>query len=226
MERAMTRFIYLCFFLSGFSGLVNEVVWSRLFVYTMGCSHLSIAVVVSIFMGGLALGSSLGGRLADRVASPLVLYGWLTLGAGLLSGAVVPLLHLWEPLLGVAYRLNDGKPNHPVFTVVKVLVSIATILLPTTCMGATLPALARHLTRSSREIGARLGGLYAVNTFAPWRDRRRRLLPDRPAGPGLDRPHRRRSTLVGAAVVWHAGGLGRPAAGAGAGPARRTLVPF
>ncbi len=157
--------IYVCFFLSGLAGLVSEVVWSRLFVYTMGSSHLSIAVVVSVFMGGLALGSWLGGPLADRAASPLRLYGWLVAGAGLLAGAVAPLLWIAEPILRWGYRLHDGEPNHPAFTAIKAAVCAATILAPTTLMGATLPALARHLTRNAAEIGARLGTLYAVNTF-------------------------------------------------------------
>ncbi len=157
--------MYSCFFLSGFSGLLNEVIWSRLFVYTMGSSHHSIAVVVSVFMGGLALGSMLGGPLADRSPQPFRLYGWLVLLAGLLSGAVLPLLWLAEPLLGFAYRLHDGEPAHPFFTLVKAVICALTILLPTTLMGATLPALTRHLTRDLREVGARLGSLYAVNTF-------------------------------------------------------------
>ncbi len=157
--------VYFCFFLSGFSGLLNEIVWSRLFVYTMGSSHHSIAVVVSVFMGGLALGSILGGPIADRSSSPLRLYGGLVLLAGLLCAAVVPLLWLAEPLLGYAYRLNDGEPAHPVFTLVKAVVCALTILLPTTLMGATLPALIRYLTRDLREVGARLGMLYGVNTF-------------------------------------------------------------
>ena len=157
--------VYLCFFLSGFSGLVNEVVWSRLFVYTMGSSHLSIAVVISVFMGGLALGSLFGGPIADRSPSPLRLYGLLVLLAGLASGAVAPLLWLAEPLLRLAYRLHDGEPSHPIFTLAKALVSAAAILVPTTLMGATLPALARHLTRSPAQVGASLGTLYAVNTF-------------------------------------------------------------
>ena len=157
--------VYLCFFLSGFSGLVNEIVWSRLFVYTMGSSHLSITVVVSVFMGGLALGSAIGGRLADRAANPLRLYGVLVLVAGLLAALVVPLIALFEPLLGYAYRLHDGHPNHWFFSVVKAGVSSATILVPSTFMGATLPVIARHLTKSGGELGARLGVLYAVNTF-------------------------------------------------------------
>lgn len=159
------RWVHLCFFLSGFSGLVNEVVWSRLFAYTIGTSHHSIAVVVAVFMGGLALGSALGGPLADRARSPLRLYGWLVLLAGLLSALVAPLLWLAVPLLGMAYRLHDGEPNHPFFTAVKCAICAGSILVPTTLMGATLPVLARHTTRDLREVGARLGSLYAVNTF-------------------------------------------------------------
>ena len=162
----MTRaLIYVCFFVSGFSGLVYEIVWSRLFVYTMGTSNLSIAVVVSVFMGGLALGSGLGGRIADRVQSPLRTYAWLVIGVGLGSLAVFPFLWLATPVLGAAYGLHDGEPNHPFFTAVKALVCAASILAPTACMGATLPVLARHMTRTLKEVGARLGALYAVNTF-------------------------------------------------------------
>ena len=43
--------IYACFFVSGFSGLVYEIVWSRLFVHTMGTSNLSITVVVATSIG-------------------------------------------------------------------------------------------------------------------------------------------------------------------------------
>ncbi len=157
--------IYACFFVSGFSGLVYEIVWSRLFVHTMGTSNLSITVVVAVFMGGLALGSALGGRIADRVESPLRTYAWLVIGVGLGSLAVFPLLWIASPVLGAAYRLHDGQPNHPFFTVVKALVCAASIVLPTAFMGATLPVLARHLTRTLREVGARLGALYAVNSL-------------------------------------------------------------
>jgi len=38
------------------------------------------------------------------------------------------------------------------------------LLLPTTFMGATLPLLAGHAVRSDREVGPRIGTLYAVNT--------------------------------------------------------------
>ncbi len=162
----MTRsLVYLCFFLSGFSGLVYEIVWSRLFAYTMGSSNLSIAVVVSVFMGGLAVGSFVGGRIAEVVRSPLRLYGFLVAGTGITGAAVPFLLMPIEALLTRVYRLHDGEPGHWVFTTAKALACAATIFLPTVFMGATLPALAQHLTRNVREVGASLGALYAANTF-------------------------------------------------------------
>jgi len=157
--------VYLCFFLSGFSGLVYEIVWSRLFAYTMGSSHLSIAVVVSVFMGGLAAGSYAGGGIAERTRSPLRLYGYLVTGTGVAGAAVPFLLIPVEALLTWVYRYNDGEPAHWLFTLTKALACAATIFPPTFLMGATLPALAQHLTRNVREVGARLGALYAVNTF-------------------------------------------------------------
>lgn len=159
------RAIHLCFFLSGFSGLVGEVVWSRLLSYTLGSSHLSIALVVSTFMAGLALGSALGGPLADRSPSPLRLYGWLVAAIGVLSALVPFALTLANPLLGAVYRLHDGEPGHPLFAAVRILVCGGTILVPTVLMGATLPALVRHVTRAGSGVGEGLGTLYGVNSL-------------------------------------------------------------
>jgi spermidine synthase len=44
------------------------------------------------------------------------------------------------------------------------LCAFAILLVPTTLMGATLPLLARHAVRSDREVGPRIGALYAINT--------------------------------------------------------------
>ncbi|MCX5737508.1 MAG: fused MFS/spermidine synthase, partial [Proteobacteria bacterium] len=44
------------------------------------------------------------------------------------------------------------------------LCAFAILLVPTTFMGATLPLLARHAVRSDREVGPRIGALYAINT--------------------------------------------------------------
>ena len=64
-------------FLTGASGLVYQVLWSRYLGLLLGSSAVAIVVVLAAFMGGLAIGSWVFGRLSDRPISRLTLYGWL-----------------------------------------------------------------------------------------------------------------------------------------------------
>ena len=49
----------LLFFLSGFTGLVYQVLWVRRFTHVMGSGSVSVSVVIAAFMGGLFLGAVL-----------------------------------------------------------------------------------------------------------------------------------------------------------------------
>ena len=48
--------VLIFFFISGATGLIYEVVWTRLLTRVMGNTHYSIATVLTIFMAGLGLG--------------------------------------------------------------------------------------------------------------------------------------------------------------------------
>src|SRR5438477_11215050 len=91
----------LCFFLSGASGLVFEVVWTRELGLVFGSTTLAISTVLSVYMGGLALGSVIAGRFADRVRDPLRAYAIAEAGVGL-YGLAIPLLLLHYPALNAA----------------------------------------------------------------------------------------------------------------------------
>lgn len=74
------RLFFACFLVSGFCSLVYEVVWLRLAMARFGVTTPLVSIVLSVFMGGLALGSWLAGRLTGRARSrparyPLVAYG-------------------------------------------------------------------------------------------------------------------------------------------------------
>ena len=71
------------FFLSGVCGLIYETVWMRLLRLVMGNTVYSVSTVLTAFMGGLALGSYVAGRLIDRYRRPLRIYGILEAGIGL-----------------------------------------------------------------------------------------------------------------------------------------------
>ena len=71
--------ILLIFVLSGAAGLIYEIVWSRQLVLVFGNTTQAVSAILTGFFGGMAIGAFVGGRIADRVRSPLRLYGLLEL---------------------------------------------------------------------------------------------------------------------------------------------------
>ena len=67
--------LYGCFFLSGSTALVFEVLWCRQFVTVFGNSSYAISIVLCAYMAGLGLGGLFGGRLADRLPHRLLAFG-------------------------------------------------------------------------------------------------------------------------------------------------------
>src|SRR5260221_6044522 len=99
------RPFFVFFFISGFCSLVFQVVWLRLAMAGFGVTSPLVAVVLSVFMAGLAIGSWLGGILARRSESrgataSLRLYALMELGIGI-GGVIVSMeLALGRNLLG------------------------------------------------------------------------------------------------------------------------------
>ena len=66
--------VLVLFFVSGFSGLIYESVWSHYLKIFVGHAAYAQTLVLVVFIGGLALGSGIFGRIAERVKNPLRLY--------------------------------------------------------------------------------------------------------------------------------------------------------
>ncbi len=98
MSPAMVGVIYLLFFLSGAAALVYQVVWVRSLTLVFGGSHLAVTAVLSIFMGGLAIGGYFVGRRVDRVERPLRLYGFLELGVAASALAFAGLMRIYPAI--------------------------------------------------------------------------------------------------------------------------------
>src|SRR4051812_28603987 len=100
------RWFLLFFFLSGFSSLVSEVVWLRLAAASFGVTTPITSIVLSVFMGGLALGSWMAGRLrgGNRTRS-LRLYAFAELLIGSSAVAVPAALNIGHQILG---RIGTG----------------------------------------------------------------------------------------------------------------------
>ncbi len=155
---------FLCFFLSGASGLVFEVIWTRMLTLVFGASTPAISTVLSAFMGGLALGSFLFGRFADRLKFPILTYAAMEAGVGIFS-LLIPVVvrGVYPPVSH--WITNHGGNRFDVFTLLRFVVVALVLLPPTTLMGATLPLLAKHFVKQGGRLGQRVGALYSVNTF-------------------------------------------------------------
>ncbi|OGZ45461.1 MAG: hypothetical protein A3C84_00040 [Candidatus Ryanbacteria bacterium RIFCSPHIGHO2_02_FULL_48_12] len=165
MQAQTTRFIYPLFFISGAAGLIYEIVWTRLLVFVFGATTNSMVAVVSAFLGGLALGSLLFGKLADRTTDPKILlrlYAKLELGVALTALSSLYLLHLMTPLYAT---LSDGTSVTGSLLLFKFALSIGIILVPTILMGATLPVLVNFIESYGKGIEKNVSMLYGVNTF-------------------------------------------------------------
>ncbi len=159
----MKRLLYTCFFLSGAAGLLYEIYWAQRFSLLLGVDVYSHAAVLTAFMGGLALGSHILGRRADRFARPLGVYILLELGIAAF-GLLVPvaLLLVTGPMRWM-YTLTDGQPQ--AMTWFRVLIALIVLIVPTALMGGTLPVMTRVLRQQADRLGVVVGRLYAVNTI-------------------------------------------------------------
>ncbi len=157
MTRTLAR---LAFLLSGVAGLTFELVWTRYLGLAIGATSVAIATITAAYMGGLALGSHFGGRLADRLKRPLAVYGALELAVALV-GLVVTHWALAVPNVDAALfgDLSSGFMR----ALTRFLVAVLVLGVPTTLMGATLPILAKAVTDRIGTIGREVGTLYAIN---------------------------------------------------------------
>ena len=158
--------VLLFFFLSGMTGLIYEILWTRMITGIIGAAPFAVSIVLTVFMGGLGLGSYIAGRRIDGIAGPgrlLRLYGILELTIGMYGLALPHLLTFMRPMYVFAYnRLFDQ------FFLYNLLTFAGCSLLlvaPVICMGATLPLLSRFYVTSMEHVGSHLGRLYGINTI-------------------------------------------------------------
>jgi len=163
MPKKNNGIIYCCFFLSGISGLIYEVLWAKYLVLIFGNTTHAHTLVLSTFMGGLALGSFFLGRLADRVESRLSLFAWVQMGIGLYCFFTPDLFQFSKNIYIPAAKSLSLNPIGVL--IIKFVIGAIIMLPPTILMGGTLPILTKFITQSLDIRGQTVARLYYVNSF-------------------------------------------------------------
>lgn len=149
--------VLLLFTLSGFCALVYQILWVRWLGLLLGSFATAVALVVSTFMGGMAIGSAVMGRLISRrtPASALATYG-------ILEAVLTGLAALSPFLLASSSPLFPALAAATAHPAARTLVCVLILLPPTFLMGGTLPVLVQALSAAAPR---GLGALYSLNTL-------------------------------------------------------------
>lgn len=161
LSPSQKRLVYTLFALSGCVALVYEVLWTKYLILTFGATIEVVSLVTATFMAGLAGGSLLLGRYADRNRRLLLVYALLEGGIALFALTFPPALDLVE---SVYIRSRQSLPDSPGLTTLLHLALAALLLLPpAVCMGGTLPIMCRFFVK--KRLSGEIGKLYALNTL-------------------------------------------------------------
>lgn len=155
--------VFLLFFLSGATGLIYELVWTRELVFVFGGTTHAISTVLVAFMAGLGLGSFAAGRLGRTLRSPGRVYGLIEIAIGLYAVAIPYMLPFAEPLYKSLYSATSDQQI--MLTFIRFAVGALVLAAPTALMGATLPLIVRHVTQSAGDAPRWVGILYGINTL-------------------------------------------------------------
>ncbi|MFQ5630727.1 MAG: fused MFS/spermidine synthase, partial [bacterium] len=154
--------IFLLIFLSGFAGLIYEIVWTRQLTILFGVSIYAVSAVIAVFLLGLAAGSYLFGRLADRTSNPLIIFGIIELAvAG--YALIFPLIAKLIQYFYIA--LHDSDYSRPQVFFLRFMLTMVLLLPPTLLMGGTLPVAAKLCSERFNRFGNTLARLYGLNTL-------------------------------------------------------------
>ncbi len=148
---------------SGAAALVYEVTWTRLLTLQLGHGVAAASTVLAAFMGGLAAGSALGGRIGACVSPPraLQIYACLELAIAFLALVLPFELRALDPLLTRVYA--DGTSG-ALFALFRFGASLLLLSLPAAAMGATFPVASRWFVKQASRAAREAGALYAANT--------------------------------------------------------------
>jgi spermidine synthase len=144
---------------SGAAAFLYLAVWMRREALTFGDTSFVGATAISAFLGGMALGAWIWGRLADRrPRSSLMIFAGLALAAGVYGVASLWILHGIEALY---LLLSSPIAGHGVLLASARFVLISVFIFPAAILMGGLPLLlARHRLSDNNETVGSAGAVY------------------------------------------------------------------
>ncbi|MBF0170075.1 MAG: fused MFS/spermidine synthase [Nitrospinae bacterium] len=152
------------YFISGFTALAYETLWTRAFVVSFKSSVYLFSNLLAVFLLGMALGSHLYSRRIDRLASPMTAFGLSQVVIGLLGMGGVFLIH-WSPGVFMSFAREMGEMTFAKDALVTLGLMIVCFLPAAIVMGVAYPLICKVVTRSVESEGRSFGKTYAIGSL-------------------------------------------------------------
>ncbi len=174
-DRRFPAILYTIAFLTGFTALSYEVLWTRILRFYLTSLTYSFSIMVSTFLLGLAIGSFIYERQVLRgsiaVKRPYLFFAATQAFAALSCAASLILfsfnskliLHLLNMAAPLAPALQKGMLLHQLLYIF--LVSSTTILLPSIFVGMLFPLIGTLSASEKTNAAKNVGTAYALNTI-------------------------------------------------------------
>jgi len=151
----IVKLVLWVFAISGYCSLAYEVLWTRILVFFLGSTTYAFATMLSVFLFGIAAGSLIFAKIADRWRNLPSLFGTVQLGIGLLAILLLPAFgELWE--------IRTSLPSGRIWSFFSCLI---VMLPPTLLMGGSFPLVAKIYTQNMNRLGRSIGNIYSINTL-------------------------------------------------------------
>ena len=149
--------------LAGLAALGYEVIWARILsIHTLNAVY-SFALMLTVFLTGLAVGGGLGSWRLRRHQATLLQFGLLQLGIGLLAMLA---LFIFARLPSLPFEAIFSQYTIGREILYELLLAFITLFPPTLLMGLTFPVVSSLYTREQADrVGLHIGQVSALNTL-------------------------------------------------------------
>ena len=155
--------LYGIFFVSGFCGLIYESIWSHYLKMLLGHAAYAQAVVLVVFVGGLAIGAWLTGRVSERIRRPVRAYALVEAIVALLAFGFQAVFERAADWAATTYlpAVCGGEGA----CAASWLLAAALILPASVLLGSTFPLMSAGVMRLGVRPGRGLSLLYFLNSL-------------------------------------------------------------
>jgi spermidine synthase len=161
------RAALILYAIGGAVALGYEVIWTQAIVPFMSTRSFAFAVVLATYLAGLAIGSALYSRFADRTKDPWTIFALLISFAGLFAFLQVVALGGWLLVLQTQAEAFVFSATGSILAGMCtrfVVAAVSVVFIPTLLLGAAFPLVLR-LAAGANRIGRDVGEILAFNTF-------------------------------------------------------------